>query len=388
MNAYIKLFFSGAVTVLLFPLRLFPVKRKTMIFTGLTGGGDTYEYSCNPMYLSKYIDSCLPGEFRIYWVVSNPGKYQGKEKNVVFLRHYTLRSFFYLLTCKVVVTNGSYAPWFRFRKRQYVINTWHGGGAYKKIENDKPDANYATRKRAEFCDKNVDLFLSSCTMATEKLIRGAFLYHGEVLEVGTPRNDHLVNQDVDGDTKTVREHYGIGFDEKILLYAPTYRQTDREISLDAEKLLQLLEKDGQRWCILFRPHRYQDRDTHIRAVGKQVIFAHDYPDMQQLLAAADILITDYSSCFWDYSFLYRPCFLYVPDLEEYRKGTGFYVEIEKWPFPQAKNWDELKYLIENYDEKQAKEQIDKHHQYMGSCETGNACRLTARKMIDICEEKK
>ena len=72
--------------------------------------------------------------------------------------------------------------------------------------------------------------------------------------------------------------------------------------------------------------------------------------MQELLAAADMLITDYSSCIWDYSFLYRPCFLYTPDLREYLAKTGFYVDIHEWPFPICENMEDL--------EKQMKQEFD------------------------------
>ena len=161
MKSFIKYLYSKCLQILLLPFCLFPIRKNRLAFTGLTGGKG-YDYSCNPRYLSDYIREQEKDTFEIYWMVTDPKRYRDKEeKDLHFVKHFTLRSFYYLLTAKVIITNGSYAPWFPFRKKQYLINTWHGGGAYKKIENDKPDANWATRKRAEFCAKNIQLIVSS-----------------------------------------------------------------------------------------------------------------------------------------------------------------------------------------------------------------------------------
>ena len=79
----------------------------------------------------------------------------------------------------MIITNGSYAPWFPFRKKQYLINTWHGGGAYKKIENDKPDANWATRKRAEFCDEK---YTADRIKLSGRQVTGCFAVHFFTME--------------------------------------------------------------------------------------------------------------------------------------------------------------------------------------------------------------
>ena len=110
--------------------------------------------------------------------------------------------------------------------------------------------------------------------------------------------------------------------------------------------------------------------------------------MQELLAAADMLITDYSSSIWDYSFLYRPCFLYTPDLESYLQNTGFYVPIQEWPFPLCKDMKELEQAIDRYDAKENQRAIQKHHQRMGSFESGHACEKVCAwiRQKSICEE--
>lgn len=383
MKNSLKYFFSVFLRALLLPFGLFPIRRDRLVFSGLTGGGG-FEYSCNPRYVSDYIRRQERGRFEIYWMVDDPGRYAGYgADDLHFLKHFSVRSFYYLLTARVVVTNGSYAPWFPFRRGQYLINTWHGGGAYKRIENARPDAGWAARKRAEFCSRNISLFVSSCEAASEQIFRQTFLYRGEILECGMPRNDLLVRGETQKGAVDVRRHYGLEPDARILLYAPTYREKEAPKFPDLGRIRNLLEKEGETWYVLYRGHRYMPRR---RMEGDGILDAGDYEDMQSLLAGADMLITDYSSCVWDYSFLYRPCFLYTPDLEDYLRTNGFYVDIYRWGFPVCPDEEALVRAIETYDAARSRGSIERHHREMGSFEGGQACRAVCERIISVCEE--
>lgn len=109
----------------------------------------------------------------------------------------------------------------------------------------------------------------------------------------------------------------------------------------------------------------------------------DYPEMQDLLCTADMLITDYSSSVWDYSFTYRPCFLFTPDLEEYKKKTDFYTPIEEWGFPICKTNEELRKQIEAFDENKFKQAMIRHHENLGSYEKGTATEEVAKLYFHI-----
>ncbi len=399
-QAFVKVVFSELVRIVTFPFRLIPIKQNRILFTGLTGGKN-YDYSCNPKYLYEYMREHFPGQFEYVWAVSDKKKYAFlEEEGVKLVKHFTVSSFPMLLTAKVIVTNGSYAPWLPFRSGQYVINTWHGGGAYKRVENGRPDAGWASRKRAEFCASNIDLFLASCKVQEQQMIRTTYQYKGEVLRAGTPRNDRLVNGSTGEMRKRVREKYNIPENGRIVLYAPTYRNTGISVVMDSDYLLEKLDAMGNpvnllqrnsangsepvKWYFMCRYHRYQDDSMDIRVNGKNVIDVMDYPDMQELLCAADILITDYSSCVWDYAFLNRPCFLFVPDKDAYIADTGFYVSVDEWPFAQAENMEELAENIGKYDADTAQRQIDMHLKRLGSYETGECCKRLADK---ICNER-
>ena len=398
---FLKVVFSEMIRIVTFPLRILPVKKNRILFTGLTGG-NVYDYSCNPKYLYEYLRDNYAGQFEFVWAVKDKNMYHFlEEEGVKLVKHFTVSSFRFLLTSKVIVTNGSYTPWFPFRKKQYVINTWHGGGAYKKVENAKPDSDWATRKRAEFCADNIDLFLASCKVQEQNMIRTTYQYKGDVLQAGTPRNDKLVRGDIEELAHKVKEKYNIPPNGKIVLYAPTYRQTNIPVVMDSDYLLKQLNKmqflsgttspnnicgseENVEWFFMSRYHRYQDDSMDIKVTGAHVIDVLHYPDMQELLCAADLLITDYSSCIWDYAFLKRPCYLFVPDREEYTANTGFYVGLEDWPFEQALNMEELVQNIENCNLEQIENQIALHLKKLGSYETGKCCQKICEKICDVC----
>lgn len=96
--------------------------------------------------------------------------------------------------------------------------------------------------------------------------------------------------------------------------------------------------------------------------------------MQELLYVSDVLITDYSSSIWDFSFTNRPCFLYATDLSTYDLTQGFYTNIYDWPFPLAQNNEELIQNITQFDNAVYLDAINKHHEEFGSFETGTACQ--------------
>lgn len=400
-KAFLKVVFSELMRIVTLPARLKPVKKNRILFTGLTGG-NVYDYSCNPKYIYEYMRDHYPGRFDYVWAVSDLDKYAFlKEEGVKLVKHFTVSSFPILLTAKVVVTNGSYAPWFPFRKNQYVINTWHGGGAYKKVENERPDANFATRKRADFTASNIDLFLASCRVQEEQMIRTTYHYKGEVLRAGTPRNDKLVTGKTGEMAQKVRERYNIPEDGKIILYAPTYRTARVPVIMDGDYVLEQLngrigiEPAGSEkgsvhageWYFLSRYHRYQNNDMNVRVKGDKVINAADYPDMQELLSAADVLVTDYSSCVWDYAFLKKPCVLFVPDKLEYISKNGFYVDMDEWPFDQTTTMEKLcdsivRLVNDNGHGDSYWKRLGEHIDKLGSYETGHAAKAVAEKILE------
>ena len=117
---------------------------------------------------------------------------------------------------------------------------------------------------------------------------------------------------------------------------------------------------------------------------EQVIDASSYPDMQELLCAADVLITDYSSSMWDMSLTGKPCFIYATDIADYQQERDFYTPINEWPFPIAQNNQELASVIQNFDEQKYAADVQHHHDALGSCETGHASQTVGDFIHSKC----
>lgn len=112
-----------------------------------------------------------------------------------------------------------------------------------------------------------------------------------------------------------------------------------------------------------------------------------YPDMQELLCATDILITDYSSCMWDFSLMYKPCFIYANDLEEYKIERNFHTPIKEWPFPLSINNDELIKNINDFDNNKYIKKVKEHHEKLGSYENGQASKKMCILINSICNKE-
>lgn len=275
-----------------------------------------------------------------------------------------------------------------FRKKQTTIGTGHGGGAYKKLLLNNPNIRSMERKIQELSASHTDILVSSCKLYTKYVVRGAFAHKGECIECGMPRNDELVNHEDSKMPEYIREYYDIPKDNKIILYAPTYRKGKRneatDYNLDVRGIVEAAkERFGGEWTILYRMHYFIKKRLPEDLHGQHIIDVTDYGDMQDLLLASDILITDYSSSVWDYSLLGRPLFLYTTDLDEYLEKQGFYVDVRDWSFPIAKNNEELTNNIRSFDEND-REGIRNHQSLFGSYENGTATETLAQRIHREC----
>ena len=228
-------------------------------------------------------------------------------------------------------------------------------------------------------DKIVDVMVSNGTMRSE-IYRRAFLYTGEILECGAPRNDILVNNWQDF-VKPVRRYFDIPEDAKIVMYAPTYRKgrnTD-QIQLEGRDIIDVLsEKFGGSWYMLKRLHPTMTQKAGELHYDERIINASDYDDMQELLAASDVLISDYSSVISEFSIMNKPIFLYAEDVEGYGDERDFYIDYFKLPYSVATDEEELKKNILEFQEESYIHKLEDYRQVIGSKETG----VAAKRVVD------
>lgn len=388
MKYYLKYIIQKLIVLTLLPFHLFPIHKNRILFLSLEGGS-SYEYSCNPKYFCEYILEKCPDTFEPVWLFRHPENYAFlQDRGIRIARHFTPRGIYYALTSRIVISNGGYLTWFPFRKKQIRINTWHGGGAYKRLENDMTGANSATKKRMEYASRNTTAYLSSGREFSRHVIQGAFLYTGEILPIGMPRNDIFFSDSKETFYKSVRQNLHLSDNSRILLYAPTFRsdtgQKGQTLALQADNLLQQLTRlTGEQWYLLYRMHIQAGPDTLLTGLTDHCIDVSSYPDTQHLLCAADWLITDYSSIVWDYSLTDRPLLLYTPDLEAYCEHRGFYVDIHDWGFPICRSMKELSEVLPQILSGTYKNGPKHHQEILGSYESGHSCEA----LLDYLKQK-
>lgn len=373
---------SALIRLLLLPLCLLPIRKNRVLFVSYRGK----QYSCSPRAISEALARMSGGEIEIGWAFHRPEDFEAlRAQGIRVLDDRSLAFVVYALTARVVCTNAYYKPFLPRRRGQFFLRTWHGGGAYKRVGRaEKLPALHRFYIRMQ--QQGASLYTSSSEAFTRMTLHEAFGYRGEVLETGLPRNDMLLNEAARNKAaRRARTVLGLPEDVHLAMYAPTWRDDHlRAHEIDFARLKAALSaRFGGEFRILFRGHYITDGN----GAGLGDVDATQYPDMQELLAAADVLVTDYSSCMWDMSLVFRPVFLYCTDLSRYRADRDFFTDIRTWPFPLCESNDELEAAILRFDENAYREAVRRHHRELGSCETGHAARDAAARIYFECTGK-
>ncbi len=232
---------------------------------------------------------------------------------------------------RYLVVNASLPYFFRKREGQLYYQTWHGT-PLKRIAHDRPHLdffNWHHRRQLLVARDGWDWLLSQSSACTE-FLSSAFRYTGPVMEVGYPRNDLLASDDGDAVRRRVRSHFAIPDDATVVLYAPTWRDNarvgvvfDKVLYLDPAELVAGVEDS----YLLVRGHYNSVGAAEDRSTSARVLDVTRYPDIADLYLAADVLVTDYSSVFFDFVITDKPMVFLAPDLAAYRDDNrGFYLD--------------------------------------------------------------
>ncbi len=364
--------------IALYPVKLFPIRNnRILIHNDLA-----QNYSANPKYIAEELISTYKGKFDIVFSVKNPDKYADCGLPIRFVKYKSWSFFFAALTSKVFISNSGGYSFLPLKKKQYVINTHHGGGAYKTAGLDMFGDTPLFRKDILMSSNPCDIFLSTCRKFTKVISKAMLIPEEKFWEIGMPRNDILINND-DKLRQKVREKIGLKENEHLVLYAPTYRKPEDDyfnesiaISYDInckEVCEALTKRFGGIWKFAFRLHPCVTNRNELPKGN--VIDLSDYEEMQELLMVADVMINDFSSSMWDFMLTSKPCFIYAKDLDHYIETTKLYTPVEEWPFPKSISNEQLIDCITSFDENMYSENCKKHYEALGGCETGKATKL-------------
>lgn len=357
---------------------VFPI-RKRIFFMSTFGKS----YSCNPKYLyESMMDDHRFSDYSFVWCFVHPDEVdvKGCNRTKIIKKGNHVLFFYYILTSKIIVYNCGGFSFVPIRKKQFLLETWHGGGTFKRVNLTVANKSESSKKGIRMASNDVKAFIGTCEVNDKMFIREGMGYTGEIIKSGFPRNDILFIDDNDF-RQNIKKKLGLDKNVHYVLYAPTFKGHEHNAvnlnsnveSISPNLVVTALQHSfGGEWKFVTRGHQY---------VGELSIKSADddwspYPDMQELLVAADVLITDYSSSIWDFALTGKPCFLYVPDLEEYAKDErGFLRPIDTWPGITALNNNELVERIINFNKKAYVDKVSEYLTKCGSYETGEACGI-------------
>lgn len=224
----------------------------------------------------------------------------------------------------------------------------------------------------------------------EESCRSGFDFAGECIYVGSPRSDLLFES---GLKEKVCSFYGVSADRHILLYAPTFRDVKnkgkRTDDLDFCRLEKALcKKFGGKWTIFLRLHPSIAIESTKIYKPEFVIDTSYYPESQELVAASDIMITDYSSIMFESAFIGRAVFLYAPDKEEYiRYDRNLLLDYDSLPFPICGDNKELSDTIMEFDEEDYKRKLKEFLELHDVHEDGHASERAAEFILKLLGEE-
>lgn len=363
------------VRFILYLIRPFlKVKPNRMLFIANSGK----LYGCNPKYITEYIlEKDNEEKFEIVWVFGRKHKINLNPR----IKTVTLLSFKYILAINTAGfvfnnfrTDFRKSLWIKSKKQKYIM-TWHGSMPLKKIEGDVSPIEVEYMRMARIDSEKCDLMMSSARFF-DAVIRRAMVYTGELLKSGNPRNDIFFDRDkIVSSTNKIREKYNLS-NQKIVLYAPTFRTNHNmdcyniDWALINEPIKSLLESNEL--AILLRLHPDLAKNASCNLLkGENIIDVSGYPDMQELMCAADLLLTDYSSVMFEFALMYKPCFIFASDIKDYDRG--FYFDLKELPFSVSKDNDELAENIKRFNiESYQKNLFEFFNNKMGKYDNGEA----------------
>ncbi len=292
-----------------------------------------------------------------------------------------------IMTSKVIVLDDHYRyfAYIPLKDKQKLVQLWHGPGAFKQIGLDLPTA----LPRERYSHDQYDAFISSAEDVYYCFTSGLGLKKEVVKPLGYPLTDLLINnpEQLEDDFFKKFPHLK---DKNIILYLPTYRRyngginvDDYDYEIDWDKLNNYLEEFDSVFIVKKHPLLVHQNINFVPKDFDRIIEINEMSHYE-LLVGADVLITDYSSAYFDYLILNRPIIFYCPDTEKYLKENGFYIKFpEEVPGEYCETCDELIKILKTIDYEVDYSQYKEW--YMGACD-GHSTEKISKLILDYLNE--
>lgn len=376
----------------------YKVDGKTVFFEVFDGRN----YTCSPKAIyEKMITMDEFKDYKFIWAFNDPGKHEViKDKRLKIIKTKTNDYYKYISMSKYWIVNSIMDESITKKKNQVYVQCWHGT-PLKRLRYDI-EVNGAVlntvdeiRKRNDMDAKKFDYFISPSKYCSEKFTSAfnlkALGKENIIIEEGYPRNDSLFNRNKK-EIDEIKKKLCIPMDKKVICYLPTFRDNQHtsgvgytyNLAIDFDSLK---KKFGDEYIILFRPHYFIANKIDLSKYKGFVYNVASYDEINDIYLVSDLLITDYSSVFFDYANLKRPVLFYMYDFDDYKNNLrDFYISLGELPGPIVKTQEELEKCISNVDKSvnEFKDIYQKFNDKYNYLDDGNASERVIKKIM--CEE--
>ncbi|WP_262676883.1 CDP-glycerol glycerophosphotransferase family protein [Paenibacillus sp. J5C2022] len=282
---------------------------------------------------------------KYYWICKNDlGMGVAPRKLLKTISLFLVKSY-HMATANYIFLDNVFLPmaYMKFNAKVKVIQLWHGSGAVKKFGQD---CNTGRLARLEYsANQSYTHVIVSSIRVVDQHVTAFGVNRENVYPIGVPRVDFFYESSTQSESlNEFYTNYPELKNKKKILYAPTFRDdeinTPPSIEMNFEKLIESLDES---YIILLRLHPHIRKHSYKHNYSNRLYDVSEYYNLNGLLLASDILVTDYSSIIFDYMYLERPMIFYAYDLKSFKDNSrGFYFDYETFvPGPVVKNTDQL-----------------------------------------------
>lgn len=339
----------------------YEVDDKVILFESFGGRN----YTCSPKAIyEKMITMDKFNDYTFVWAFKNVEDHNVKPfKNLIIVKSGSDDYYKYCSIAKYWIVNSIMPENIKKKDNQVYVQCWHGTPLKRlrydiKVNGSSLNSVEEIRYRNDIDAKRFDYFISPSKFCTEKFTSAFNLVNlgkeNIIIEKGYPRNDRLFSFTND-DVEDIKNKLGLPKDKKIILYAPTFRDNQHtsgvgytyNLGIDFDTLM---DKINDEYVILFRTHYFVANSIDLSKYEGFIYDVSRYDDINDLYIISDLLITDYSSVFFDYANLKRPMLFYMYDLDDYKNNLrDFYISLEELPGPIVEKEEDLLNEINNID---------------------------------------
>lgn len=355
---YVGYYYLVSLAVNLLKLFVKP-DEKLILFNSFAGR----KYDDSPKEIYEYM---LHDErfktYKFVWAFHEPGKHEVKGAKKI--KTDTFLYFITTLKARAWITNSSVERGLGYKgKKTFYLNTWHGS-PIKKMGSDiaADNASFSAKSKNQ-----VDIMNTQSNFEADIFSKAFGIPRNNFIEVGLPRNDRLVHY-TEEQKNQLKMNMGLPLDKKIILYAPTYREYERDENhgcVLAPPINLQVWRDNleERYCLLFRAH-YEVANIMNIEENDFIKNMTTYPVLNDLMIVSDVLVSDYSSIFFDYSVMDKIMLHFTYDYEKYSEKRGMYFDIREW-VSGGKSEDELILILKEIDDSIEKQKtLDFRHKYV------------------------